>query len=78
MTTARSTAVERRVVPGLFAPPGYAHSVTVPLDASGELVGAGDTVEQARQVIANLEGALADAGSSLQQVLATTVHVVAD
>ena len=78
-------------MPGLFAPPGYAHSVTVPpgtrlvllagsvpLDATGELVGAGDTVQQARQVIANLEAALADAGSSLQQVLATTVYVVAD
>jgi enamine deaminase RidA (YjgF/YER057c/UK114 family) len=84
-------AVERRVVPALFPPPGYAHSATVPpgmrlvllaggvpLDGSGELVGAGDPLAQAAQVLANVEAALADAGCTLADVVASTVHVVSE
>ncbi|MDH6127820.1 RidA family protein [Kitasatospora sp. GP82] len=79
-----------RTVPALFPPPGYAHTAvveagerlvflagSVPLDADGKLVGPGDHVAQTRQVLANLETALAAAGSSLPQVVASTVYVVA-
>src|SRR5215218_8211432 len=58
--------VERRVSPNLAPPPGYAHVAIasghrlvltaggVPLDAQGNLVGAGDVAAQTRQVIDNL------------------------
>jgi enamine deaminase RidA (YjgF/YER057c/UK114 family) len=74
----------------LFPPPGYAHAAVVeagerlvftagavPLNAAGELVGAGDRVAQARQVLANLADQLRAAGSGLEHVVATTVYVVA-
>lgn len=81
--------VQRMTVPGLFPPPGYAHAAVVetgehltfmagavPLDPDGSLVGAGDPIAQARQVVANLEVALRAAGSDLEHVVATTVYVV--
>ncbi|CAL9292520.1 hypothetical protein SUDANB135_02029 [Streptomyces sp. SudanB135_2055] len=56
--------IQRVTVPGLFPPPTYSHvsvveagtklaflAGSVPLDAEGELVGAGDPVRQAEQVI---------------------------
>jgi 2-iminobutanoate/2-iminopropanoate deaminase len=47
----------------------------IPLDpASGELV-AGGIEEQTRQVLSNLRGLLEAAGSSLEQVLKTTVFL---
>jgi enamine deaminase RidA (YjgF/YER057c/UK114 family) len=49
-----------------------------PLDAEGRVVAPGDHAGQARQALANLEAALAGAGSSFDQVLKTTVYVVAD
>jgi enamine deaminase RidA (YjgF/YER057c/UK114 family) len=49
-----------------------------PLDAEGRVVAPGDHVGQARQALANLEAALAGAGSSFDQVLKTTVFVVAE
>ena len=48
-----------------------------PLDAEGGVVAPGDHEGQARQALANLQVALADAGSSFEQVLKTTVFVVA-
>ncbi|AUG80035.1 endoribonuclease [Kitasatospora sp. MMS16-BH015] len=79
------------VVPALFPPPGYAHTALVaageqlaflaggvPLDPAGALVGPGDHVAQARQVLANLAVALAHVGSGLEHVVASTVYVVAD
>ena len=48
-----------------------------PLDAEGRVVAAGDHEEQARRAIANLKAALAGVGSSFEQVLKTTVYVVA-
>ncbi|MFB7664452.1 RidA family protein [Kitasatospora sp. NPDC056138] len=82
---------QHRTVPTLFPPPGYAHTAvveagerlvflagSVPLDADGGLVGPGDFAAQTRQVLANLETALEAAGSSLPQVVASTVYVVAD
>jgi len=81
--------IRRSTVPGLFPPPGYAHTAVVeagtglaflagavPLDADGTLVGPGDPVAQTHQVLANLEAALAHVGSDLSQVVASTVYVV--
>ncbi|BFV56907.1 hypothetical protein KCMC57_up20110 [Kitasatospora sp. CMC57] len=82
---------EHRTVPALFPPPGYAHTVVVeagerlaflaggvPLDADGKLVGPGDFPAQTRQVLDNLETALASVGSGLDRVVASIVYVVAD
>ena len=49
-----------------------------PLDAEGRVVAAGDHEGQARQALANLGAALAEAGSSFTDVLKTTVYVVAE
>jgi enamine deaminase RidA (YjgF/YER057c/UK114 family) len=81
--------VHRTIVPTLFPPPGYAHAAvvdagqrlafmagSVPLDAEGALVGPGDPVAQARQVVANLDEALRAVGSGLEHVVASTVYVV--
>jgi enamine deaminase RidA (YjgF/YER057c/UK114 family) len=80
-------AIERHTSPALFPPPGYAHAVVsrapatvwtaggVPLDADGTLVGAGDAAAQARQVLANLTVALAEAGATPGDVVRTTVYV---
>ncbi|WP_327356880.1 RidA family protein [Streptomyces sp. NBC_01304] len=83
--------IKRNVVPGLFAPPRYAHASvveagtrlaflagSVPLDAEGNLVGAGDYARQAEQVVANLEEQLRAIGSDLSQVAYTDVYVVSD
>ncbi|MFF7677243.1 RidA family protein [Actinacidiphila glaucinigra] len=81
--------VRRTIVPTLFPPPGYAHAAvveagerlafmagSVPLDARGALVGPGDPVAQAHQVVANLDEALRAVGSGLEHVVASTVYVV--
>lgn len=86
----RSRVVIRRVtVPSLFPPPRYSHASvveagatlaflagSVPLDAEGKLVGEGDPVRQAEQVLANLEVQLHAVGSDLAHVVATDVYVV--
>jgi enamine deaminase RidA (YjgF/YER057c/UK114 family) len=48
----------------------------VPLDADGNLVGAGDVVRQAEQVLANLKEQLRAVGSDLAHVVTTDVYVV--
>lgn len=48
-----------------------------PLDGDGRVVAIGDHEGQARQALENLRAALAEAGSSFEQVLKTTVYVVA-
>ena len=48
-----------------------------PLDAEGKVVAVGDHEGQARQALANLRAALAEAGSSFEHVLKSTVYVVA-
>ncbi len=80
---------ERIVVPGLSEPPGYTHVAVargsrlvftagqVPLDQGGELVGPGDLAAQTRQVLANLEATLAAAGATTDDVVKTTIFVVA-
>jgi len=47
----------------------------VPLDAHGELVGEGDAVAQAEQVIENLLAALEAGGAAPADVAKTTVYV---
>lgn len=49
----------------------------VPVDAQGNLVGAGDRIAQTRQVLANLETQLAAAGAMPADVVKTVVYVVA-
>jgi enamine deaminase RidA (YjgF/YER057c/UK114 family) len=47
-----------------------------PLDGEGRVVAVGDHEGQARQALANLQAALAEAGSGFEQVLKSTVYVV--
>ncbi|MFE6618547.1 RidA family protein [Streptomyces sp. NPDC008086] len=73
----------------LFPPPTYSHASvveagtrlaflagSVPLDGDGNLVGEGDPVRQAEQVIANLEEQLRLVDSDLAHVVSTDVYVV--
>ena len=81
--------IERTNAPGLSQPPGYSHVVVasgsrlvttagaVPLDAEGNLVGAGDLHAQARQTLENLASALEAVGARERDVIKTTVYVVA-
>jgi enamine deaminase RidA (YjgF/YER057c/UK114 family) len=81
--------IERTNAPGLSQPPGYSHVVVasgrrlvstagaVPLDAEGNLVGAGDLLVQARKTLENLGLALEAVGATAQDVIKTTVYVVA-
>jgi enamine deaminase RidA (YjgF/YER057c/UK114 family) len=75
-------------VPELSDVAEYAYAATVepparlvfsagacPLDAEGRTVAPGDHAAQARQVMANLETALAAAGARLADVVKTTVYV---
>ncbi|MFI8188055.1 RidA family protein [Streptomyces sp. NPDC085946] len=81
--------IQRLTVPDLFPPPRYSHASvveagtklaflagSVPLDAGGTLVGPGDPVRQAEQVLANLGTQLRAAGSDFPHVVATDVYVV--
>ncbi|WP_329247589.1 RidA family protein [Streptomyces sp. NBC_01478] len=81
--------LERVTAPSLFPPPTYSHATVVeagtklaflagavPLDADGKVVGVGDAVRQAGQVLANLGEQLRAVGSDLGHVVATDVYVV--
>ena len=46
-----------------------------PLDEHGQTVGVGDVALQARQAVANLIEALAQAGATMADVLKTTIYV---
>jgi enamine deaminase RidA (YjgF/YER057c/UK114 family) len=48
-----------------------------PLDTEGRVVAVGDHEGQARRALANLRASLAEAGSSFEHVLKSTVYVVA-
>lgn len=84
----RDLTVRRVNAPSLCPPPTYSHASvvtagdalaflggSVPLDGDGHLVGPGDPVAQARQVLSNLGKQLAAVDSSLELVVMTTVHV---
>ncbi len=76
--------------PGLAPPPGGQFSQVVssgpgrlvmtagqvPLDASGQVVGAGDLLAQMRQCYRNVQLALEAAGAGWEDVLRVTVYVV--
>jgi enamine deaminase RidA (YjgF/YER057c/UK114 family) len=47
-----------------------------PLDEDGRVVGPGDVVAQARQVISNLRTCMVDVGAGPEQVVRTTVYGV--
>ncbi|GAA3791732.1 RidA family protein [Streptomyces coacervatus] len=81
--------IRRVTSPALFPPPTYSHASvveagtklaflagSVPLDADGQLVGEGDPVRQAEQVLVNLKEQLCSVGSDLAHVVATDVYVV--
>ena len=75
---------------GLAEPPGYTHVAigrgarmvftagAVPIDADGDLVGAGDPVAQTQRVIENLLRQLEAGGAGAGDVVKTTVYVAAD
>ena len=80
--------VDRRNASELATPPGYSHAASatgrlvftagaVPLDGDGNVVAVGDHEVQTRQVVANLEAQLAAAGARPDDVVKTTVYVVA-
>jgi enamine deaminase RidA (YjgF/YER057c/UK114 family) len=83
-------SIEYRNVDGLAEPPGYAHVAiargsraiftagAVPIDAQGNLVGAGDPVAQTGRVIENLLRQLEAGGAGATDVVKTTVYVAAD
>ena len=61
--------VQGMIVNGMFYSSGQ-----IPLTAEGEMV-EGSITEQTHQVFANLKAVLEEAGSSLQQVVKTTVFI---
>jgi enamine deaminase RidA (YjgF/YER057c/UK114 family) len=79
--------VDLRTVSALAPPPGYAHVAVgsggtvvftagaVPLDGDGNLVGEGDALAQARQVIDNLLAQLEAGGAGPADVAKTAVYV---
>jgi enamine deaminase RidA (YjgF/YER057c/UK114 family) len=81
--------IERTNAPKLSQPPGYSHVVAasgrrlvttagaVPLDAEGNLVGAGDLLVQSRKTLENLVLALEAVGATGRDVIKMTVYVVA-
>jgi enamine deaminase RidA (YjgF/YER057c/UK114 family) len=81
--------IERTNAPALSQPPGYSHVVAasgrrlvttagaVPLDAEGNLVGAGDLLVQSRKTLENLVLALEAVGATGRDVIKMTVYVVA-
>lgn len=59
---------------GVIAGEMFYSSGQIPLTPSGEMV-EGSIVEQAHQVFSNLKAILAEAGSSLENVIKTTVFI---
>lgn len=81
-------AIERINPAGINTPVGYTHVVKasggttvyiagqVAADASGNVVGAGDLAAQTRQVLTNLQTALAAAGGGFGDVVKMTTFIV--
>lgn len=88
-TRTNADAAIRRVNPaGLYPPNGYTHVVEatggrtvyisgqVPMDAKGNVFGAGDFRAQVTQVFENLKAALAAAGAGFGDVVKTNYYVL--
>ena len=88
-STAKASAMIRRANPaGLYPPNGYTHVVEatggrtvyisgqVPMDAKGNVVGAGDFRAQATQVFENLKTALTAAGAGFGDVVKSNYYVL--
>jgi len=86
---AKSNVTIKRTNPaGLYPPNGYTHVVEatggrtvyisgqVPMDAKGNVVGAGDFRAQVTQVFENLKTALAAAGANFGDVVKTNYYVL--
>jgi enamine deaminase RidA (YjgF/YER057c/UK114 family) len=81
-------AIERINPAGISTPVGYTHVVKatggttvyiagqVAADASGNVVGVGDLTAQTRQVLTNLQTALAAAGGGFSDVVKMTTFIV--
>ncbi|WP_042479091.1 RidA family protein [Bacillus ndiopicus] len=74
VSTAKAPAAIGPYAQGMIVNNMFYSSGQIPLTASGELVD-GDIVDQTNQVFENLKAVLAEAGSSLNQVVKTTVFI---
>ncbi|MEC1180629.1 RidA family protein [Metasolibacillus meyeri] len=74
VSTTKAPAAIGPYAQGMIVNNMFYSSGQIPLTASGELVD-GDIVEQTNQVFENLKAVLAAAGSSLNQVVKTTVFI---
>lgn len=74
VATTKAPAAIGPYAQGMIVNNMFYSSGQIPLTASGELVD-GDIVEQTNQVFENLKAVLAAAGSSLDQVVKTTVFM---
>ncbi len=74
VSTTNAPAAIGPYVQGMIVNDMFYSSGQIPLTAEGTMV-EGSITEQTHQVFANLKAVLAEAGSSLQQVVKTTVFI---
>lgn len=74
VSTSKAPAAIGPYVQGIIVNGMFYSSGQIPLTAEGDMV-EGSIVEQTHQVFANLKAVLEEAGSSLQQVVKTTVFI---
>jgi 2-iminobutanoate/2-iminopropanoate deaminase len=74
VSTTKAPAAIGPYVQGMIVNGVFYSSGQIPLTAEGNMV-EGSIVEQTHQVFANLKAVLEEAGSSLQQVVKTTVFI---
>jgi len=74
VSTTKAPAAIGPYVQGIIVNDMFYSSGQIPLTAEGDMV-EGSIIEQTHQVFANLKAVLEEAGSSLQQVVKTTVFI---